>query len=497
MSLAAQVLDRPPPTGLQGTASVVGAGPNGLAAAVVLAGAGLQVTLYEAADRVGGALRSDDALGAGTVRDLGAAVMPFAVASPLLRGLGLERHGLRWLHPEVVVAHPLPGRDAALLHHSLERTADGLGRDGGAWRRLVAPVARRFDALARDALGPPLRVPRSPLTLAAFGLRGLPPATATARAVFRGEPARALFAGCAAHAVMPLSRPLTGAFGVLFGAAAHARGWPVARGGSQAVADALAAELVARGGQVRLGSPVEHLDQVRPADVVLLDLTPRQVLGVVGDELPLRYARALRRWRYGTAAHKVDYLLDGPVPWADPRVAGAGTVHVSGTLAQTAEAEAAVHAGRHPDRPYVLLAQQSAADPSRVPPGKQVVWAYAHTPHGSDDEGTGARVDAQVERFAPGFRDRVLARVETPPAALERMDANLVGGDIGGGSVDGLQLFLRPAARPVPYATGVPGVYLCSSSTPPGGGVHGMCGYHAARAACADLVARRGARPPR
>ena len=492
MSLPAQLLDRPPPRGLSGTAAVVGSGPNGLAAAVVLARSGLRVTIYEAADRVGGALRSDDALGAGTVRDLGAAVLPFAVASPVFRRLGLERHGLAWDHPETVVAHPLPDGEAALLSHSLQATVEHLRRDGGAWRRLVAPVARRFDALARDALGPPLRVPRSPLTLAAFGLRGLPPATVLARTLFREEPARALFAGCAAHAVLPLSRPLTGAFGVLFGAAAHARGWPVARGGSSSLADALAAELVALGGEVRPGSRVEHLDEVRPADVVLLDLTPRQVLRLVGEELPTRYARALRRWRYGTAAHKVDYLLDGPVPWRDARVAGAGTVHVSGTLAQTAQAEAEVHAGRHPERPYVLLAQQSAADPSRVPPGRQVVWAYAHTPHGSDDPGTGARVDAQVERFAPGFRDRVLARLETPPAALERMDANLVGGDIGGGSVGGLQLFLRPAARPVPYATGVPGLYLCSSSTPPGGGVHGMCGYHAARAALADLAAAQG-----
>lgn len=479
---------------MEGTASVVGSGPNGLAAAVVLARAGLRVTVWEVAETPGGATRSARSLAPDAVTDLGSAVHPFGIASPLFSRLPLHRYGLEWLHPKVPMAHPLDGRPAALLERSLGETCRGLGRDGRAWAAVHRSVVRTWDHIVPGVLGPLLRIPEHPVAMAAFGARGVWPAAALATAAFRDEPARALFAGSAAHGVLPLTRPLTASFGILFGAAGHATGWPVARGGSQAIADALVADLNEHDGIVLTGVQVSDLAQVCPADVVLLDLTPRQVLALTEQALPRSYARALARWRYGSATYKIDYLLDGPVPWADERVQGAGTVHVGGTLGQLSAAEADVYAGRHPDRPFVLVAQQGAADPSRAPTGKQVLWAYAHTPHGSPVP-IGHRIDAQIERFAPGFRDRITARLETTPADLERMNANLVGGDIGGGAMDGLQQVFRPVRKAVPYATGVPGMFLCSSSTPPGGGVHGMCGFHAARAALKDLARRRHTTP--
>ncbi|MCM3689213.1 phytoene desaturase family protein [Kocuria rosea] len=476
---------------MQGTAAVVGSGPNGLGAAVVLARAGLDVTVHEAAATAGGAARSAAVLGPGTVTDLGSAVHPFGAASPLFTTLGLHRHGLEWLHPPIAAAHPLDDGPPGLLHRSLERTAEGLGRDGAAWTALHRGVVDRWEDTVEAVLGPLVRAPAHPLALASFGLRAPWPAAATARALFRTEQARGLFAGSAVHAVLPARHVLTSAFGTLFGAAAHATGWPVARGGSQAIVDALVADLEEHGGRVLLGSPVTDLAQVRPADVVLLDLTPRQVLRLGGLELPPRYRRALARWRYGTASYKVDLLLDGPVPWRDARIARAGTVHVGGTLAEIDAAETEARAGRLPERPFVLVAQQGAADRSRAPEGQEVLWAYAHVPHGCDDPAAGERVLDQLERFAPGVRDRIVARVDTPPGRLEAWNANLVGGDIGGGALDGLQQVFRPAVQPDPYATGAPGVYLCSSSTPPGGGVHGMAGCHAARSALRDLARRR------
>lgn len=473
---------------------MVGAGPNGLAAAIVLAQAGLQVTVYEAAGSAGGSLRSRSLLSPDSVTDLGAASHPFGVASPLFSSLELERHGLEWINPPLPLAHPLDDRPAALLYRSLERTIEELGRDGGAWDRLHRSATEHWPDVVESVLAPLLRFPRRPLTLASFGARGAWPATALARAAFRGDEARALFGGSAAHSWLPLGRPLTAAFGVLFGAAAHATGWPVARGGSQRIADALVAQLTALGGEVVLNAPVEDVRQLGPADLVLLDITPRQFLKMSGGKLPPRYAGALSRYRYGASAHKVDYLLDGPVPWRDDRVREAGTVHVVGGLDDIARAEREVHAGRVSDRPFVLLGQQSRHDRSRAPEGREVVWAYAHVPSGSDGR-DGHLVDRQIERFAPGFRDRILARVETTPRQLERWNANLVEGDINGGSMDGLQQLLRPVARLDPYSTPLPGVYLCSSSTPPGGGAHGMCGYHAARAALRWLSSKRH-RPP-
>lgn len=467
-------------------AVVIGSGPNGLSAAVALARAGLLVEVHEAASVPGGATRSGPLLGEGTTVDLGAAVHPFGVASPFLSTLNLGRHGLEWLQPDIPVAHLLDGGPAALLHRSLDRTCQELGVDGPAWRRLHEPAVNHWEALVGSVLAPLLRVPRHPVLMARFGLRGALPAAALARALFREEPARALFAGTAAHSVLPLHHPLTSAFGVLFGAAGHATGWPVARGGSQAISRALVAELEAHSGRVITDHPITDLAQVGPADVVLMDLGPQAVADLVGDRLPHGVQRGLRRWRYGTGVHKVDYLLDGPVPWSDPRVAGAGTVHVGGTLAEVAAAEADVHRGRHPERPFVLVAQQSMLDPSRAPEGQQVLYAYAHTPQGSTQP-VGHRVDAQIERFAPGFRDRIIGRVETSPSELAAWNPNLVGGDVIGGSVSGVQQVLRPRATLRPYQLGVPGLFICSASAPPGGGVHGMSGYHAARAALTYL----------
>lgn len=469
-------------------AVIVGSGPNGLSAAIVLARAGLNVTVFEAADEPGGATRSAGSFGPGTIVDLGSAGHPFGISSPFLSGLGLERHGLEWIQPPIPAAHPLEDRPAALLHRSLEDTVTELGRDGPAWRRLLAPIVRNWEKVVASVFGPMLRVPAHPLTLARFGARAALPATVFTRLAFGDEAARALFAGCAAHSFIPLHHPLTSAFGVLFGAAGHTRGWPVARGGSQAIAAALVAELEAHGGRVITDRPVRRLDEVGPADLALLDTGPHAAVDLVGARMPDRVARSLRNWRYGTAAHKVDYLLDGPVPWADPRVGEAGTVHLGGTTAELASAGAAVARGRHPERPFVLLCQQSAVDATRVPVGRQIVYAYAHTPHASTDPGVGRRIDAQIERFAPGFRDRIVDRIETPPRALAEQNANIVGGDIIGGSVVGAQQILRPRLTVNPYSLGVPGVYLCSASTPPGGGVHGMCGYHAARAALASLT---------
>lgn len=463
-------------------AVVIGSGPNGLSAAVALARAGLLVEVHEAASVPGGATRSGPVLGEGTTVDLGAAVHPFGVASPFLSTLNLARHGLEWLQPDIPVAHPLDGRPAALLHRSLEQTCQELGEDGRAWRRLHAPAVNHWESLVGSILSPLLRVPRHPVVMARFGLRGALPAAALARALFRDEPARALFAGTAAHSVLPLHHPLTSAFGVLFGAAGHATGWPVARGGSQAISRALVAELEAHSGRVVTDHPVTDLAQVGPADVILLDLAPQAVADLVGDRLPRSVERGLRRWRHGTAVHKVDYLLDGPVPWTDERVGRAGTVHVGGTLTEVAAAEDDAHRGRHPERPFVLVAQQSMLDPGRAPEGQQVLYAYAHTPHGSSAQ-VGPRIDAQIERFAPGFRDRVLRRVETSPAELAAWNPNLVGGDVIGGSMAGVQQVLRPRATLRPYQLGAPGLFICSASAPPGGGVHGMSGYHAARAA--------------
>ena len=471
-------------------AIVIGSGPNGLGAAITLAGAGRSVTVFEAQDTVGGGARSEKLTLPGFVHDVCSAVHPLAISSPLFRSLPLERHGLAWVHPQLPLAHPLDGGTAAILHRSLDATAAALGPDEAAYRRLMSPLVRDWDKLVPQLLGPLLRVPRHPLAMARFGLRAARSARGLAERTFRDEPARALFAGLAAHSMLPLEQPLTASIGLFLGAAGHAVGWPFARGGSQAIADALADHLRSLGGEIVTGRSVDSLDDLPPADVFMLDVTPRQATRIAGSRLPDRYVRRLDRYRYGPGAFKVDFALDAPIPWTAEACGRAGTVHVGGTLAEIAGAERAVAEGGHPDQPFVLVAQQSLFDPTRAPEGKHTAWAYCHVPNGSTVDMTD-RIEAQIERFAPGFRERVLARRVTSPAGFEQHNANYVGGDIAGGAHDGLQLLFGPALRPVPYSTPARGVYICSSSTPPGAGVHGMCGYFAARAALRGDAGKR------
>jgi phytoene dehydrogenase-like protein len=470
-------------------AVVVGSGPNGLAGAITLAEAGLRVLLLEGAEELGGGLRSAALTLDGFTHDVCATALPLALASKAFRELTLP---VDWAFPEVQAAHPLDDEDAVLVYRDVAQTAAGLGsaRDALAWRQSVGTTARAGYPLV-DSLLSPLSVPRAPLRLARYGALGVLPATALAPALFGGERGRAMLAGMAAHSMVNLRAPITGGYGLLLAALAHQVGWPVVRGGSQRLAAALVDRLTGLGGVAESGHQVSDLSDVPNADVILLDLTPAQVLKVCGDRLPGGYARRLSRFRYGPGVFKVDWALSGPVPWTDPAVGAAGTVHLGGTLPQIAAGEAEVAAGRHPVRPFVLAVQPCAADPSRAPAGRHVLWAYCHVPNGSTVDMTAA-IENQVERFAPGFRDLILARVTHDTAALERHDPNLVGGDIGGGYAGLSQFIRRPRLSPHPWATPLRGVYLCSASTPPGGGVHGMGGYHAARLA---LAGRRGHRP--
>jgi len=473
-------------------AVVVGAGPNGLAAAIVLARAGHSVRVLEAADTIGGGSRSAALTLPGYVHDICSAVHPHPLASPFLRGLPLADHGLELVHPELPLAHPLDGGGAGVLERSVEATAAGVGGpDARAYRALMDPLVRDAERLLPAILSP-LKPTRHPVALGRFGLLGLRSAQGLARR-FEGPHAQALVAGCAAHSMLRLDERPTSAVALVLMLTAHAVGWPVARGGSQAVADALASIARAHGAEIVTGHRVERIDELDGARAVLLDVTPRQLLAIAGHRLPARYRRALGRFRYGPGVFKLDWALDGPIPWAASACARAGTVHVGGTLAELAASEADVDRGRAPERPYVLLAQPTVCDPTRAPAGRHTAWAYCHVPAGSPEDMTG-RVEAQVERFAPGFRDRILARATLSAPEMEAYDANYVGGDINGGRMDLGQLFARPVARPVPYATPDPRLFLCSSSTPPGGGVHGMCGYWAARAALRRLRAGTGRR---
>lgn len=463
-------------------AIVVGAGPNGLAAAITLARAGVGVRVLEAADRPGGGTRSDELTLPGFIHDDCSTVVGTTLASPFFRELGLDRLGVALDHPAVPVAHALDGGRSVVLERSVDATAARLGRDGAAYRRLLGPLARDADRVLPWAFGPVLRPPRHPIAQARLGLPGLLPVTGLARASFREEPARALLGGLSAHSMLPLGAVASASFGLVLALVAHAVGWPVVRGGTERLSEALVAELRRLGGELETGTRVSDLGDLPAARAILLDLTPRQVVAVVGDRLPSGYRRTLERFRYGPGVFKVDWALDGPIPWRDPKLAGAGTVHLGGTLGEVARSEHDVHRGRIPERPFVLLVQASVADPTRAPAGRQTGWAYCHVPSGSSVDMT-ERIEAQVERFAPGFRDRILGRAMRNAPAMEAYDPNYVGGDINGGVQDLRQLLARPALRWDPYATPVRGLYLCSSSTPPGGGVHGMSGHLAARSA--------------
>jgi phytoene dehydrogenase-like protein len=468
-------------------AIVVGSGPNGLSAAVTLARAGLSVLVKERNGELGGGARTLPLTLPGYAHDHCSAIHPLGAGSPFFRTLPLADHGLSWIHPPAAAAHPFDDGTAALLLRSTRDTGEGLGTaDGRAWRALLEPLAERFDALLGEILSGIVRVPRRPLLLARFGFSGLLPATSLARARFRGPRARALFAGLAAHAIVPLDASPSASFALVLGAAAHAVGWPFPRAGARRITDALAALLRAQGGVIETDAEVTSLDDLPPSRAVLLDLTPRQVVRVAGSRLPSRYARRLGAYRYGPGSFKLDYALSAPIPWRARECALAGTVHLGGTLEEVAAAEAAAFRGEMPGRPFVLLAQQTLFDPSRAPEGRHTAWAYCHVPHGWPGDATAA-IEAQIERFAPGFRDLVLARAARGPAQLERDDPNLVGGDVGAGANTLVQTFFRPMPRIVPWATPVPGLFLCSAATPPGGGVHGMCGWHAARAALRTL----------
>ncbi|MFD6341825.1 phytoene desaturase family protein [Streptomyces sp. NPDC060131] len=464
-------------------AVVVGAGPNGLTAAVELARRGFSVAVFEAKDTVGGGARTEELTLPGFRHDPCSAVHPLGAGSPVFKTMPLARYGLDWLHPELPMAHPFDDGTAAVLSRSVAETAASFGpRDAGAYRRLVAPFLGKWDSLARDFMSlPSTALPRDPVTLARFGLTGLPPSTWLARR-FRDERAKALFAGLVAHVIAPLNGIATGAVGLIFALAAHAGGWPMPRGGSQSVSDALAAYLRDLGGAVHTGYEVKRLDDLPPARAYVFDTSPTALARIAG------LGRAYDGYRYGASAFKIDYALDGPVPWTAEEPRRAGTVQIGPTSGEIGTALRQAAGGQAPPTPFLITAQPSLVDPSRAPEGKHVFWAYGHVPNGWRGDLTDA-VERQIERFAPGFRDRVLARATAGPPELAARNANYVGGDIACGAASGLQLLLRPKISLFPYATPHPAVFLCSSATPPGPGVHGMSGHNAAKAVWRKLRA--------
>lgn len=466
-------------------AVVIGAGPNGLSAAVELARAGASVLVVEGRETIGGGTRVAELTLPGFRHDHCSAVHPMGVLSPFFRQLPLQDHGLRWISPPASVAHPLDDEPAVMLYRSLERTAEGLGEDGDRYRWLFAPLLDDPHTLIADMMGP-LRIPRAPLRMAALGLKGVRSASGFARGRFKGARARAVFAGCAGHSIMPLERLLTAALGLVFCMTAHVEDWPVAAGGSAAITDALASYLRSLGGTIETGRMVRSLAELPSSRVVLFDTDPRQLARIAGEALPASYRRRLGRYRYGPGVFKLDWALDGPIPWTDPRCLEASTVHVGGTLQEIARSEAQMWAGEHAPQPYLILCQQSQFDPTRAPAGKHTGYAYCHVPAGSTVDMSEA-IEAQVERFAPGFRDTILARHAMTTEDLARDNPNCVGGAITGGVADLFQLLTRPVARLNPYRTPNPRLLICSAASPPGGGVHGLCGYFAAQAALRRL----------
>jgi phytoene dehydrogenase-like protein len=466
-------------------AVVVGAGPNGLSAAITLARAGLSVLIMEAKDSIGGGMRTAEITLPGFHHDICSAIQPLSLASPYFRTLPLGDYGARWIQPTGAVAHPMDNGPAVMLERSVEETAQSLGPDGKVYMSLVNPLVKQWEALMDQFLGP-FKLPRRPLLTARFALPSLLPARMAARMYFRGEPAQALFAGLAGHSMLPLERPVSGAFGMMLMLLAHAVGFPLIEGGSQKLAGALGAYLVSLGGEIVTDCPVRSLEDVPPAKAVLFDLTPHSFLQIAGEHLPGGYRRRLEAFRYGPGVFKVDYALSGPIPWKDPRVGRSATVHLGGSLEEIAHSERQVWKGNHVTQPFVILAQQSLFDPTRAPAGKHTAWAYCHVPNGSTRDMEPV-IEAQIERFAPGFKELVLDRHTFSAAEMESYNPNYPGGDINSGVQDLGQFFTRPVARWDPYTTPLKGVYICSSSTPPGGGVHGMCGYHAAQSALGRL----------
>ncbi|MDB5173962.1 MAG: NAD(P)/FAD-dependent oxidoreductase [Phycisphaerales bacterium] len=462
-------------------AVVIGSGPNGLSAAIALARAGRKVLVREQAVTVGGSCRSAELTLPGFTHDICSTVQALAQVSPFLKSLPLREHGLELASPPAAYAHPLDDGTAAVAFPSLADTARTLGADGPAWEKHLGPFVECWDELVPDLLAP-IGVPKHPLLMASFGLRAIRSARGLAESWFKGPHARALFAGVSAHSILPLESAATAAMGLVLALSAHAVNWPVARGGSQNLANALAGYFRSLGGTIETSATVENVDELSGAKAILCDISPKQLIAIAGHRLPSGYRKRLEKFRYGPGAWKVDWALDGPIPWKAAACGQAGTIHLGGTFDEVAAAERAPWEGRNAERPYVLLVQPTLFDPSRAPAGKHIAWAYCHVPHGSTFDMT-ERIEAQLERFAPGFGERVIGRSVISPADLQRHNPNLIGGDITGGANLLSQLFTRPVARFDPYSTPVRGLYLCSASTPPGGGVHGMCGYWAAQSA--------------